>query len=395
MIVISKVGINYVISLINYEVFTMFKNTLLSGNQTKKFKLSPKTLAKTSLSVLCFFIATTASASTYIYHIVEKGETLSSLSKEFNVSVAEIKRRNNMTNDTIQLGDKIFISVNKKRAKQVLSNKNKVAKVKKKTAGKAKVTTNIPTKKYRIRIGDTLSNIAIKNHTNLSTLLKINGIDKNHTLLAGKFLRVPTAKTATKVKVSKRKPDVKSTQYKPSELKTDKVGRLIYTVQNGDSLFGIAKKMQIPPIKLKKLNNIEDINNLRVGQKIIVRGKIKPIKTVVSTPKPKKTVANKPKKTVAKKTEKVVFSKEITEKKAEPQKISFSAKDTTSAPILKTTAKPQPKPKYITYTVQNGDSLSGIAKYFGVEKSDLIKFNKLGKSEYIKVGSTLIIAEKK
>ncbi len=345
----------------------MSKNTLLSDNKMTKSKLSPKTLAKTGLSILALMIATTASAETYqvVYHIVEKGDSLSSLAKAFKTSSSEIKSLNpSIKANTLKAGDRLVIP-----RKKVRHSVTKTSKAKHKT----KIKTNITTKKYRVQFGDTLSGIAKKNHTSLNTLLKINGIKTSHKLLAGKFLRVPTAKTAkvskakvTSVKVSTRKPAVKSKKLKPSPLIQTKSGQLIYKVQSGDSLLGIAKVMDTSVVKLQKLNNIDDINSLRVGQKIIVRGKTKAIDTVVSTPAPVKKA-----------------KKEVVVKKAvEPKKVSFSAKAPT-------------KPKYITYTVQNGDTLAGVAKYFGVKKEDLVKFNKLGKSEYIKVGSTIIIAEKK
>lgn len=373
----------------------MFKNTLKSDNQTKK--LSSKILTKTSLSMLGLVVATTVSAETYIYHTVEKGENLTSLSKEFNVPIKDIKARNNLQSDVLQLGKNIIIPIDKANLKQVLLSKQQVAKPQTKVA---KVKTNTLTKKYRVRFDDTLSKIAKKNNTTLNNLLKINNMKLSDTLLAGKFILIPTAST-TNVTKTQAKVNVKAKQFKPSPLKENKKGQLVYTVQKGDIFQDIAKKMNISASKLQKLNNIDDVNNIMVGQKIIVRDKINVNAVKGKVIKPKVVQAKittnkvKPVKTVVS-TVKTTPAKKATPKLA--KNISFSAKTTELPKVTvktETTAKSQSKPKYITYTVQNGDTLAGIAKYFGVKKSDLVKFNKLGKSDYVKVGSTIIIAEKK
>ncbi len=359
----------------------MSKNTLLSDNQATKSKLSLKTLAKTGLSILGFVIATTASAETYqvLYHITEKGDSLTSLAKTFKTTPAEIKRLNpSIKNDTLYLGERLVIPRNKIRP-----HAKKTTKAKAKTTSKVK--SNIPTKKYRIRFGDTLTGIAVKNHITLSNLLKLNGIEKDHKLLAGTFLRVPTVKKAkakravSKVKVTTtKKPVAKAKPYKPSSLKINKAGQVIYTVERGDTFQRIAEKMKMSASKLQKLNNIDDVNNLRVGQAIIVRGKTKALKTVRSTPLP----AKKP--TLSKK---ISFSPKA---KATPVKAQ-------ATPQVKLPTPPQVKAKrkYITYTVQNGDTLAGVAKYFGVDEGNLQKLNNLTSSDIVKVGSILKIAEKK
>ena len=43
------------------------------------------------------------------FHVVEKGETLYSISKKYEVSIEKIKELNNITNNSISIGQKIFI----------------------------------------------------------------------------------------------------------------------------------------------------------------------------------------------------------------------------------------------------------------------------------------------
>ncbi len=93
----------------------MFKNTLKSDNQSKS-RLSVKTLVKTSLSLLGIMVATTATAETYqvLYHIVDKGDSLSSLAKTFKTTPSEIKSLNpSVKANTLKAGERLIIPQNK------------------------------------------------------------------------------------------------------------------------------------------------------------------------------------------------------------------------------------------------------------------------------------------
>jgi membrane-bound lytic murein transglycosylase D len=43
------------------------------------------------------------------FHTVVKGDTLFSLSRKYNITVAKLKSLNGMTNDNIQLGQKLRV----------------------------------------------------------------------------------------------------------------------------------------------------------------------------------------------------------------------------------------------------------------------------------------------
>ncbi|RUM63746.1 MAG: hypothetical protein DSZ05_08195 [Sulfurospirillum sp.] len=77
------------------------------------------------------------------------------------------------------------------------------------------VSGNAATKivKHTVKKGDTLYEIALKNHTTVEAIKKANGIKKEHALKLGKVLKVPTKHTTVKkkknIKVAKKKKHTK------------------------------------------------------------------------------------------------------------------------------------------------------------------------------------------
>lgn len=56
------------------------------------------------------------------YHIIEPGETLYKISKDYNISIQQIRDWNNLENDNIKLGDTLFIAKQKKNSQLVNPN---------------------------------------------------------------------------------------------------------------------------------------------------------------------------------------------------------------------------------------------------------------------------------
>lgn len=115
-------------------------------------------------------------------HIVDKGESLGSISKKYNVAVSDIKDWNNIEDNTIQTGTKLIVG-----KKYYVSSENKNTITKKETIA---VNDRDQAKLYYVKKGDSLYSISKKYPgVTISDLKKWNGI-KNESLKAGMKLKI-------------------------------------------------------------------------------------------------------------------------------------------------------------------------------------------------------------
>lgn len=149
-------------------------------------------------------------------YTVVKGDTLSKIANEFNTTVEELKRLNNLTSDLLQIGQVLFVPT----------------------------TTITPIyETYIVQKGDTLYGIARKYDITVDKLKNINNITSNN-LYIGQQLKVPLQE--------------------PLEEDYE-----IYTVVKGDSLWLISQKYDVSVDDLIEINNLETVN-LQIGDKLKV-----------------------------------------------------------------------------------------------------------------------------
>lgn len=159
-------------------------------------------------------------ASTYT---VKSGDTLSGIANKFNTSVKKLQGLNNIINpNLIHPGDKLKVSGS--------SN-----------------SPSTGTKVYTVKSGDTLSEIAQKHGTSTKALQGLNGI-KNANLI----------RVGQKIKISGHK-------------KSSTLAKKYHTVKSGDTVSEIAVKYGTATAKIKNLNNLKNVNLIRVGQKLRVK----------------------------------------------------------------------------------------------------------------------------
>jgi LysM repeat protein len=126
---------------------------------------------------------------------VRKGDTLSTISRRFSVSVDELKRANNLKSGKIASGQVLKIPSGKVKA----DDENEDVKTKKtvKTVQKDKIDKQIlsandvdelGTNKYIVTKNDSLHSIAKKNKINVAKLLELNNISLKDKLSPGQIL---------------------------------------------------------------------------------------------------------------------------------------------------------------------------------------------------------------
>lgn len=121
-------------------------------------------------------VATTTNPS---FYYVVKGDTLYSLSKRFNVTVDYLKQLNNLSSDTLLLGQKLFVSgaINNVPATN--------------QASIAMDDYQFPYTLYAVKKGETIYSIA-KNHLiTVPVLMAANCLNSNSVIKASNILKIP------------------------------------------------------------------------------------------------------------------------------------------------------------------------------------------------------------
>ena len=113
---------------------------------------------------------------------------------------------------------------------------------------------------YRVKHGDTLSEIAKRYHTSVRRIMLANALKSRNYLRVGWKLKIPTGSKAYKRISSKP-------SYKKSSIRT-----FTYVVKKGDSLWKIARRFGTTTEAIKTLNGLKS-NMLSVGQVLKIYSK--------------------------------------------------------------------------------------------------------------------------
>ena len=270
------------------------------------------------------------------YYTVKKGDNLTGIAARYDVSVADVKKWNDLKTSTVSRGKslKIYLEDTSITNESNENNSNAITKsvmaqivsndVKKPVNKDTLATPNQAL--YIVQKGDNLSSIAKKNNLTLQEIKALNDI-------TGSSIQLGMS-----LKVSKNE-ELVSQEVAPKTT----IEKVEYIVKKGDNLGNIAKKFDSTIENLKLWNNLQD-NQIALGSTLIVAQSEEPIE---------------------------VKSKNTFQKKENIASVS--------------------KNKEINYYVKKGDSLYSIAKkYPGVTISDIKKLNDI-RNENLKPGMKLKI----
>ena len=230
---------------------------------------------------------------------------------------------------------------------------------------------------YIVQNGDYLAKISKKYNITISSIKQLNGL-KNDTIRVGQKLKLPG-----KVDVGVQKEPAKVTAAKKTAVKgaTEYTGETKeYVVKSGDTLGAIAYGNGCNIRQLKKLNGLTS-DSLKIGQKLKVpAGK-------AAAPAEKKAEAQP--KPVEKPVEPVVApAAPVVEPTApttvpEPVPEPVVEDDEPAAPAVPAEAPAA------TYTVQEGDDITGITIRYGVSAASIRELNGLPEGAQLTVGQVI------
>lgn len=122
------------------------------------------------------------SAAKAAFHKVKKGDTLSKISKTYDVSIADLKEINNLKQNSLKVGQTVRLF-----RKEGDAGKKELAKKEGRSDKTAKGTA---VKTYKVKKGDSLAKIAKKSGVNLKTLLTLNKMTAKDDVYPGQEIRV-------------------------------------------------------------------------------------------------------------------------------------------------------------------------------------------------------------
>lgn len=179
-----------------------------------------------------------ASSSQGSYTVVA-GDSLFRIAREFNTTVANLKETNNLSSDTIHVGQTLRVS-----------GANAGSSSSQSTSSSNESSLDVT---YTVKSGDTLSAIARNYNVSVANIQEWNNLEDADRLSIGQELTVRVNGNAQRST---------STATTPSER--------TYTVASGDSLYGIARELGVTVQQLKEQNNLRS-DLIFVGQQLTVR----------------------------------------------------------------------------------------------------------------------------
>lgn len=181
-------------------------------------------------------------------HTVKSGDTLWGISRDYDVTIDDIKKWNGLTNNVLRIGQKLLVEQKKD----------------------AEVTSS---QLHTVKSGDTLYQLSLKYKVTVANLKTWNGL-KSDTLFIGQKLKVNT-KVVTPTKPTPTPP-------KPSTPKPTAPVAKTYVVKSGDTLFAIARNEKVTVNELKTWNKLTT-DSLFIGQKLSINSAGK-VETKPTTP---------------------------------------------------------------------------------------------------------------
>ncbi len=144
---------------------------------------------KKTLLICAVLFATAISLFADTTYKVEKGDTLYSISRKYQITVAELRAANNLSeNDVIKVGQKLKIPTADISNAAALATDNKAT-----TSSSATLSSTKATKEYTVVKGDTMYSISKKNGMTLAEFMALNGLDSNSVIKVGQKLKIYTS----------------------------------------------------------------------------------------------------------------------------------------------------------------------------------------------------------
>ena len=274
-------------------------------------------VTKTNNSVVASNVNTQSGATAANgYYTVKAGDTLYGISRKFGMSLSQLVSVNGISASSLIVPGQILR----------VAGGETISTVVKTTA----TTSRTSGGNYLVQPGDTLYSIARRSGMSLNSLLTLNGLSQSSVIYPGQSLTISQSDSRVATKSS----------YTAKPLASGVSTSGTYTVQAGDTLYGIARRSGMSLNTLLSLNGLSQSSVIRPGQTL---------------------------------------------------KLSGASNATVASPVsYKSTASSASTSG--TYTVKAGDTLYRIAYNHGISLTTLLSINGLSETSTILPGQQLVVS---
>lgn len=217
-------------------------------------------MRKTLFLILIFLPVWTVAQTQDDTHTVKAGETLFSISRQYDVSVEQLRDWNNLSDNSIQVGQRLFISERDRPATE------------------EEDTAVTDTTTHVVQAGQTLFRIARLYDVNVDDIRSWNDLESDALSLDQELIIVQrldesSADDESPASAELQEPDVSSDA--DADEASGSGDSALYEVRPGDTLFRIASRYNMSVEELMDLNDLDDAT-LVVGEQLRVRSRPAP-----------------------------------------------------------------------------------------------------------------------
>ncbi len=274
-------------------------------------------VTKTNNSVVASNVSTQSGATAANgYYTVKAGDTLYGISRKFGMSLSQLVSVNGISASSLIVPGQTLRVAGGETTSTVVKT----------TA----TTSRTSGGNYLVQPGDTLYSIARRSGMSLNSLLTLNGLSQSSVIYPGQSLSISQSDSRVATKSS----------YTAKPIASGVSTSGTYTVQAGDTLYGIARRSGMSLNTLLSLNGLSQSSVIRPGQTL---------------------------------------------------KLSGASNATVASPVsYKSTASSTSTSG--TYTVKAGDTLYRIAYNHGISLTSLLSINGLSETSTIRPGQQLVVS---
>ncbi len=284
-----------------------------TGDDVSKLKNNWRNLAEAVVKGLAEYTNTPYDQVSGNTYVVKSGDTLWSIAKKYNITVNELKTLNDLTSNTLRIGQ--ILRINDQGTEPIIGNT------------------------YTVKKGDSLYSIARKYNITVDQLKKANNLTSN-TLQINQILNIPTEPV-------------------------NKEDYVTYIVKKGDTLYSIANSYNTTPNEILTFNNLSS-TTLQINQALKI-----PIKDIEQEEQTTEFINYTIKKGDS------LYSISKTYGVSVQEIMEFNNLTSNLLSIGQNIKIPIAETNSITYIVKSGDTLYSIARVYNVSVDEIKRKNNL------------------